>query len=49
MAWGYFEEIKKLLHDLLWIPTSVQSFISIILPGFWDTLVLDNNKNNFEN
>ena len=28
------EEIKVLLHDLSWIPISMQSFISISYPGF---------------
>ena len=29
-----YEEIKMLLHDLSWIPISVQSFISISYPVF---------------
>ena len=35
-----YKEIKMLLHDMSWIPISVQSFISIyFLVIFGDTLV----------
>ena len=29
-----YEDVKMLLHDLSWIPTFVQSLISIILSDF---------------
>ena len=44
-----YEEIKMLLHDLSWIPISVQSFISISYPVFEIRLSKLNNNNNNNN